>query len=120
MAFRYNINLVRESILRRRRESAIVQVLAVSLLIFALLLVATFGFYIGRGRQITKETGVTAELMQTMESKGLIAQSVADLREQSNNQREQLLAVGSVVESSAAWSRLLAAQAPQRSGCAAS
>ncbi len=111
MAFRYDINLVREDLLRRRRESAIMQILAVSLLIFAILLVVTFGIYIARDRRIAVDALATAGRMEEMERAGVEAQSMAELRSRSKWQQTQLLAIRTILQESASWSRLLVALA---------
>jgi len=111
VAFRYDINLVREDLLRRRRESAITQILAVSLLIFAILLTITFVIYIARDRRIAADAGATASRMEEMEKAGVAAQSLAELRSRSKWQQTQLLAIGTILEESASWSRLLVALA---------
>ena len=106
---RYSTNLLRDVIEQRERERALVRLVSLCLLVFAVLLVVTFGIYRMRDQQITVDAEQAEVLMKSMGQIGVTAADVDRLRRETKRMEGGLASVADRVRSTAPWSAVLAA-----------
>jgi len=105
----YSINLVAEQVTFRRQRIAMLRFVTVSLLVFAMLLVATFGLYLRRDHQLTVSEGKIRLLLDRMEkTTELNPHEVADLRTQSRKLDASLKLLSRIVDGATPWPEIIA------------
>jgi len=105
----YSINLVAQQVTLRHRRIAMLSFVTISLLVFAMLLVATFGLYLRRDHQLTVAEGKIRLLLDRMEkTTELNPQEVAHLRTQSRNLDASLKLLARIVDGATPWPEIIA------------
>ena len=108
MALCYRINLIREEVARRQSQQAMLQLVTISLLIFALMSAVTLAVYFVREYQITVAHRRMRFLVQKVEGEGVEFGKVEGLRKESRRLDAELGFVTEVVRNSASWAEMLA------------
>ena len=108
MALRYRINLVRDEVARRQSQQAMLHLVTVSLLIFALMSAVTLAIYFVREYQTIVAHRRMRFLVQKVEGEGVEFAKVEELREESRRLDAELGFVTEVVRNSASWAEVLA------------
>lgn len=107
MAFRYSVNLIKEQVARTGSERALLQLLTMSLLVFAVLLLVTFGIYLGRDTRISTYNERARIFIQQVEAKGVKPEDADRLRKREKESQTMLAAIGTLLQGSVSWPRLL-------------
>ncbi len=108
MAFRYKINLIREQVSRERRERAVARMLTVSLLLFAAMLMLTYGVYLVRDLGMSVNARSTELLVKSAAKAGIKAEDVKRSQHHSEQLKRDLSLFDEVVRGSVSWSSVLA------------
>jgi hypothetical protein len=107
VAFRYRINLIKDQVGRRRAERALLQLLTVSLLVFAVALLVTFWVYLARDSEISAYNQQADTLNRQIGQRGIAPAQVEQLRRENAQVAATLGAFTNLFQNSASWSCVL-------------
>lgn len=103
MAFKYNVNLIRDQIDRRRRSDNIFRLFTFMLLLFVVLLFATMIIYQARQYPLTVMARETQYISQLIERKGISPERVEKVMEENGKFESRLTGLNSAMQSSVPW-----------------
>jgi len=108
VAFRYDINLVREDLARLAREKGLLRLITFCLVGFSLMLVVTYAIYLTFDKQITNEEERISDPARIIEeATEHLPETLAALYNQSEQGASDLALLKETVERSVPWSQVL-------------
>ncbi len=106
MAFRYNVNLIKEQVARTESERAFLQLITFSLLIFAVVLLVTFGVYLSRDT-VAQYNLEARNIAGQLKKFNITPEAVEALRATTHKDQVRLAAITNLLKGSVSWPHLL-------------
>ena len=107
MAFRYNVNLIKEQVARADWERAMLQLVTMSLLFFAVLLVVTFAVYLWRDETVLQYRADVRLFSQQLDNSKVSKAEIEVLRVRMEETQKRLTAINAQFQGSVSWPHLL-------------